>query len=645
MFSESWAQQPSDFKDETQSNMSSSINKAGEDDGCTVVYNIPFRRRNSSSSSSSNQQLRIECLSFDRRSEINSKWTHFNLSRHLQASMAANLVGEFRGAAKYCQDESDLSQALKVVRLQLIIRTDELEEESMPDTTDKGATHVTTRVSYGVQAFCVFTRLLKEGELLEDVEEEMEEALNHMVHSLIDRRELKCSNFNGKGRFYGDLLLDPRDCSMAEAYDLFRKLIETVEGNPKEAVPVTLWLRPLGKATALEEMDEEVLDECLQVLDGLSRNKSAVNTILKEDGQMKLFPHIRLSLRQFIECLTRYAALFRKELKIFVPAIRSGGIKEQHSIVKLLAIVNEGIFHPEKFGLWLEEKKKEIRFLRIIAGLTGRDRVPLIQVQSELNAALFDVNYQWTVVLLLPKLGGRSDQLLESMKNYTENNLRIVPIRPTLDPSNEEMPWYGAKNLPHELRKLVGQMLEQYEINQENGQPAVSVSFFMTTLIANDKSGPTSTYTPKLALYREGKLVNANFQLPSAPTNIRLLAKPICLVLEWNCETSADVIGYLIEYKLTGNSDSSWTRHRTTSPVTFIELKTLKDPSGYEFRVASVSVVGRSHFSALVPADSSIEQENVEDGGQVRNETKTVEIPVQVDQVGVRMEKFQNLFN
>ena len=613
--------------------MSSSSTDMGEDeDGCTVVYNIPphfnFPSHNP-------MELRIECLSFDRHSDISSKWTHLNLCRHLQASVAADFISKFNGAAKYCQDDSDLNQVLKVVRLQLLVKTDEL--QSMPDEKPVNtATHVVTRICYGVEAFCVFRRNLNDGELMEDIEDAMESTLNQLIHSLLDRKELNCSNF-GWATFYGDLHPDSRDCSLVEAYELLRKLIETVETDPTKAVPVTVWLRPTEKANSFPDLDDDSLNGCLQFLDGISRSKGALNTFLRDDEQMKLFPHIRKSFRDFLKCLTKYSTLFRQELNRLLPSIRSGE-NVKNPVTELIAKA-EDFFNQEKFCHWQQEKLKEIRALRIVARLAEQEKLPLIQNQTKLDAALFDVSCQWTVVLMLPKLDGRPDRLLDSMVMYTENNRRIVRIRPsTSAQTDEEIPWYVDENIFPALVKVARRMLQQIEINKEDGLP---VSFLMTPL-KNEGNGP---YIPKLELYKEGQLASSDFHLPSPPTGLGLLVKSGKVVLGWKCsEFSSDVTYYEIQYKLIEGPDSSWTCNRTTSTSTSVELRNIKDPSGYQFRVAAVSAVGRSAFSSVFQPDPVVETEPpIPEQDEIR-ENKNVEMPIERDQVVRQMEKFENLF-
>ena len=86
---------------------------------------------------------------------------------------------------------------------------------------------------------------------------------------------------------------------MEEAYELLRKLIETVETDATKNMPVTVWLRPTEKTNLFPDLDDESLDGCLQFLDGISRSKGALNTFLRDDEQMKLFPHILKSFRDF----------------------------------------------------------------------------------------------------------------------------------------------------------------------------------------------------------------------------------------------------------------------------------------------------------------------------------------------------------
>ena len=551
-----------------------------------------------------NFNVRVDCLSFEQGPS--SKWQHMKLDHHLKASVLAKLVDKMRGAAMYCTDETDTSQAVKVIRVRVNVRKEAIgQDQTLLDQETHSATHFVSEIAHGVEAYVVFSCQVKEDESKADLEEEMEVSLNQLVHALADETE---PNFTQdlelrlKGRFYGDLHQHARDCSLPEAYKLLSKLVRDVKLNEEKAVPIVVWLQPICKETcpAVVDLDPDVVDDCIDMLDGIIKIKSRVYTFLKEDEKLKVFPHLRQSLRQFIDFSSRYADLFRSELNRLIPTIRSG-LKGIQPIAKLLDVMAEGLFHPKKLGQWLSNKHKEVKALRVIAGMAALKKVSLIQTKDKLDECLFDISSKWALILALPPLDGRSDPFLQEMKHYIDNNRRIVRIQH--DPSlqlpmdQEEAPWFTMPNISQELTKTARRMIQLADMTSGQNENGELVAFYMTSLLPSP-----SPYFPTLSLFKEAQLVDGNFNLPIPPTNLRLkldLKRASGVVLEWDCQQLKDVTHFTLQFKKIGDLGDWQCTSTLNASNTFVELKNVKEPFGLQFRVASVSLIGRSDFSTV----------------------------------------------
>ena len=227
--------------------------------------------------------------------------------------------------------------------------------------------------------------------------------------------------------------------------------------------------------------------------------------------------------------------------------------------------------------------------------MAAQKKVLLIQSRDKLEECLFDVSRKWVSLLGLPPMDGRTDPQLQEMKHYVDNNRRIVRIQHDpniqLGSEDEEAPWYTVSNICQELTKMARRMLKQVDLS--SGE---SVSFIMTSLLPSP-----SPYYPTLALYQEDQLMNNRFCIPDTPSNLRLkldLKRASGVVLEWDVKSEC-VTHFMLQFKKISDPGDWLSACTLNASNTFLELKNLKDASGHQFRVASVSLIGRSEFSAV----------------------------------------------
>lgn len=523
-------------------------------------------------------KLRVDVLSFNRGPT--SKWDHMKLNQHLRASIAADLIDKYRGAFRYLQDESDTTQIVRTIRVRLLGKKHllQLNPKELP-MLDK-ATHVVSGIKYGAEAYVVFQHHLLDGQVKEVVEEELEAALQILVNGLIDQIEPEL-NGNWLGKFYSDLHDNPRDCSLSGAFRLIRDLIESLEFDPALAVPLAIYLQPLSTAINFSEVDDSILEECRRIIDDLGGTKALAQALLKYDERLILFPHIAQSLRLFVDYLTRYLRLFRLKLQGYVLSIRYRMMDHQ----KILDMVGvRRSFDKDNLNEWLVAKTSELQTLHTISITAGQKAIMSIHSKNKLENILLDTRLKRIVVLHLP--GTVEDDYLSSMKQCVEGDLEETAVHPISRQDRNE----ASGTIRSEMMKTARSFFQQAERFEDGVGFVLAISVLTNAVPCR----------PSISLYEDGQLVNSDFRLPVQPKNVRFKSEDVTVFgLEWDCDQLEDVLHFIVQYKR--RNEPTWSPSLSTSgAVTSIQSLPVEDPSGYQFRVAAVSLVGPSEFSSVL---------------------------------------------
>ena len=574
IFQNTWLNNDSIAATNLSDSMSSSV--AG------LEYDLPFYPRSAQRSiiipchqlgeQHASVKLQVDKLSFE-NGPISSKLVHMKLCSHLKATVMAGLVEKYRGAGKYLLDEDlDTYHIVRTIRVRIVGRKVELDEE--PDES-KGqqATHFVAAMKHGAEAFITFQRYLTDGVgAKKTLERQMDEILEDFVNCLRNNTEPD-QPWGGdlRGRFYGDLHTQSRDCSLFEAIKLVREMMDIIESDPSRAVPVTVWLSPMDKSTdGIRDVDEGLLGSAENILNKLAKLKATSKTLLTQEDQLELFPHLADSLHSFSVFLDRQIQHLRSEFHRQIPAIRLG--KEEEADL-LRNHLGEFSTVPAIFNGWLKDKVGEFQALRAISNIAQQKQMPLVQSQEELDEILLSTNTKWILALGLPSV---SDIANPFARKDLQEVLEII---------KED----SARN---ELRK--GLMKTARRMFQQAERSGNQVGFILTSLLPSP-----FPYQPTLTLFENGEQVASNFLLPEQPENVRLILTGDSPVLEWDCDQRKDVLHFVVHYKRTGQ-ESQWIACNTSGPVTSFKFKLIKDPSGYQFRVASTSLIGCGEFSRIV---------------------------------------------
>ena len=599
--------------------------------------------------------LQADVLSFD-HGLIVSKLLHMDLcTPQQQATAAANLaIDNTRGANRYglhdqkskYDDEPDVTQAVKKLRVRLSITTalrpEDLAILKKAEYSEiETNTHFVESIESGAEAYCVFVRTLNEGECKEDVEDEMDSVLNRLVDVLTDEVEPQWSEEfanNWKGRFYGDLLPHPSDCTLIQCYDLIHNMIDRVKKDTSLARPISVFLQPIDRTVDDAKCNEALLEEILEILNYLVGNVAKVQTWLQHD-EIKMFPDLRQCLRQFNDCLVGYVRLFRDRLNSLIPDVRRGKEKED-AIQSLMDIVSEGLFNRDKLSQWMETKEKEMETMVIIANMMKQNSgAALIQSEKKLEEALFKLDVKTNLVLVLPPLKPDNDSYLNAMKKYIKSHRRIIhsklEMSLLLDEDSNAF-WQTDDKVREELLVMARRMLQKALAGAD------SVGFLMASMdLFQGKSHQqvlyNTPYRPTLVIYREGQFYKKDFRLPSAPQKVRFVDNR----LEWDCDGLDDVTHFTVEMR---QSDyANWTSFTTKTAATSWEMPSkhvhqLSKFGSYEFRIAALTLIGPSEFSANFKIEYQVDTPPIVAAAEVRPIIRHPS-PVNRDRIALEIKK------
>ncbi|KAL0159184.1 hypothetical protein M9458_042909, partial [Cirrhinus mrigala] len=301
-----------------------------------------------------------------------------NVSASLKASFLGGLV-EVGGSAKYLQNTKSSKQQSRITYPQVF--------------DQKTATHVVTAVLYGAQAFMVFDRSFAEDENKQEIERELKVMVKKIpTFSIEGEGGVKMTDEDNKKAenitctFHGDVHLEQNPTTYMEALEVYKKLPTLLKENPKNAVPIKVWLYPLclldTKAAQLErEISTRLISSTADMMEGLWEVERACNDLCRRT-EVDVFTDIKARLHSFQNSFSIYKMVFQKELARVLPAIRGGGMEEQ-SLEDILKIHISSPFNADLLNQWLDDAKKWFKDPDVIEKM--RENLCLFKRFSEVN--------------------------------------------------------------------------------------------------------------------------------------------------------------------------------------------------------------------------------------------------------------------
>ena len=558
--------------------------------------------------------------SFDADFSTNSKKDSMNLDSHLEASITAGLIENFKGASHFINDRPDPGQITST-----FVWTGMSQEEYFNDLEDwdfefqlpdgKKQTHLVVGVIYGAQAYCVFSQDLHDKQGHEETRKKSQENLSNVtkkfwaaIDSNLDvadfKREFdtqekhKLTRF--KCRLYSDLQEETvRHCNIFDAYEHILKLQQLVFQNSDQVVPVAMKICPLkilkdsmenriGSRDWLERYDfsDTLVKSYCPILGDLKR------IVIKAETLSNCIQNTEdcSSLREFGNTVSRYQNVVKTEFNEQLIAARRG-LYHFRDITDLL---EHPLFKLSKLEDWLSCKQAEIDMADLMARKSGTTSITFAATKNQLQRHL-SINKNNALVLVVPPLNEKTTSILDVMKKYCDN--LVDDFGDIAD--NITQPWHAIQS----GRKFVLDNIKEFAVHVEKNQNFLGQVQFLVTF--GESSNP---FDCNYTIYKDGKLLKDNVRrLPDPPSGLRIHSvtrkvqqtqiSSICA--EWDYEELGYPCQFLVEYRSKGTSDP-WIQQRTIEPNQNTLTFAFETDSTLEFRVAAETVIGRSEFSDVV---------------------------------------------
>ncbi|XP_051781748.1 uncharacterized protein LOC114644948 isoform X3 [Erpetoichthys calabaricus] len=523
---------------------------------------------------------------------LDEKTSILNMTTSLKASFLCGLI-EVGGAAKYLKDtKSSKRQSRVTLHYSTTTRMEQLSTSHLgnqnvvyPEVFEqKSATHVVTGVLYGAQAFFVFDQRDSKEEENQDNKGKLESLIKKCI-SEDGKRDLKMTDVDKETAnhlnltFYGDFLLDHNPTSFQDAMQIYNNLPKQLSKDDKLAVPVQVWLYPLKHlnsraARLVKEISVALVSKSQEVLEEIDEHIMRCNDIMK-DSVVNNINIIRKNANDFKSILNQFKYTFQKELARVLPNIR-GGDTSEGELDNILKKKEESPFKKCIITTWLDKREKEITMLRSFFNQIKEIKLDI--VINDLDTLIYNTSIKNIVCLTFTSLHVCRSYMSE-MERYLQAPSRKSSYH--LSEPSEEL-------IIQNFRQHSQRFIEFAEINQSSK----TMRFLVHSNLDGEYLGAT------IYLYKCGRLINHNFQLPS---------KPETLVVDSQTEDSVtlklrppkcDLEGYRVEYKRL--EDEEWKTVNTTDKSVKFTITELRPTSTYQLRHRAICEVGVSQASDTI---------------------------------------------
>ena len=547
------------------------------------------------------------------------------LDKHLQASTMAGLVSKYRGASNFLNDKTNSSQASRVVILRAKSRRESLIFPTEAVTRlleETKATHVVMGVTYGAEAYCVFTQDLDNNFDDEEAREESRDEANKylsnlatkLVASLEETQNLAefQDQFNDeekkiltriKCRLYADFQTPAaKECSVFDAYKHCLKLMEQVQKSydrESKLVPISVFMCPLNhvinkstkriaKLLHYRDVDDKLVDRFCRIWTELGRvmgEAEAIRFVVNKNSQAHL--------RQFIEAIDQFQVFLKKKLKTALVKARESeddedGDEELTGIA--ITVENHPLFKPKSLELWLRYK---IAQSDIFEKMNKTKGLILFLSQKFLSNALADSEKKYALVLCVPSVDQRTKEILAKMKDCIKSDKILTGRNSEEEEEEVKDPWHMDRRKRKQVLDKIRQLVEYAERNKYVED---TVQFLMLS---------SDIEQCRYSVYERDNVLKENIHhLPCPPTGLKIKTKTLSSVhIEWDHEELGYPFQYLVEYRLK-DDDYGWKQQKITKPGEHQIILNIQKGSVIAIRLATETCIGRSDCSDLIFSNS-----------------------------------------
>ncbi|XP_039592004.1 uncharacterized protein LOC120515247 isoform X1 [Polypterus senegalus] len=529
------------------------------------------------------KNTQVDIITLD---SLDEKTSILNMSTSLKASFLCGLI-EVDGAAKYLNDtKSSKRQSRVTLHYRTTTRMEQLSMSHLgrqniiyPEVFEqKSATHVVTGVLYGAQTFFVFDQWdsKEKGKL---------EALIKNFFSIDGKRDLKMTDADKEiadhlnFTFYSDFLFDHNLTSFQDAMQIYNKLPKHIDEDEKLAVPVQVWLHPLKHldsqaAQLVQEISLALVSKSQEILEELDEHIMRCNDIMK-DSVVNNFPIIRKNANECKSMLNQYKYTFQKELASILLNFRGGNASEEE-LGNILKKKEKSPFKKCVITTLLDKRQKEITMLRSFFNQIKEMKFDI--VINDLDTLIYNTSIKNIVCLTFTSFHVCQSYMSE-MERYLQAPSRKSSYH--LSEPSEEL-------IIQNFRQHSQSFIEFAEINQSSK----TTRFFVHSIPDVEYLGAT------IYLYKRGRLINHNFQLPSKPETLEVDSQTEDSVTLKLRPQKSDLEGYRVEYKRL--EDEEWKTVNTTDKSVKFTIRKLCPASTYQLRHRAVCQVGVSQASDTI---------------------------------------------
>ena len=307
-------------------------------------------------------QCEVENIAAIGNNDILSKGFNISTNCHVQLSVLARLISNISGSAEYYKEKINSTKHCVgvVLRCTSLSRTETLIISNLFSKKDTNPidSHVVASVTWGLEAFFVFTRDSNNGEI-QSAQESLFQKVKH-VSSYCNSSN--CIDVKDEGelcKFYGDFSLPKKPTTLIDAVAVCKKL--HWYGHNSNPVPLRVTLYRIAETcdVCYYVIAETLIDKVKRFMsDWIDIEQSTI--VLQQKPLLIKFNSLREQLVEFKDCVTEIRIKFSKSLETLVPKVRSGTVNDS----ELEHLLDEySSFQYRDLKQWLSNRTKEINTL------------------------------------------------------------------------------------------------------------------------------------------------------------------------------------------------------------------------------------------------------------------------------------------
>jgi len=545
--------------------------------------------------------------------EVEDQWHNFDIDARISLSFLGGLVS-VSGSAGFLNDRVKTSKTARV-SLKYDTRTfyrslkpEHFTKVDFPEVLNKApdATHVVTGIEYGVGAIFVFDQTISDYQDKKEVQGAMEIAVTSLPGiqiegsgkvKLTEKQKKNTKQFTCK--FHGDLVLDQHPGNYEEAVRVYKRLPELLGDNYENSVPMAVSLYPLDalpinkESEIVHEIRNSLVHEVTVKLNELKRFEFRCNDILL--SEMATFhERVRTNVAAFDSNVQLYTLLFKQELARLLPVVRSAG--KEDLLASMLADKEASTFSDSNLDQWMDDAEEEAIVLTSTQKLPG-----YCKHEGDFTAKLLN-GVKYTIALVM-RLDSDEDDFLAEMKKYLDENISVRADNSSGSAFAGKRKWWTSNELVSELQRKSQVFSRFSQLEEKRKEQGFDSSLQFLTI--EMKLGEGETPSVSLELYEHAKLIDSDYQIPTAPSqpsDVSLSHDGVTLEWEKSAAGESNVKFYEVETFIVNGNESEFEKVKATKVPKGSSSKGketariagLKPERSYFFTVSAFSALGRT---------------------------------------------------